>query len=173
MVLQRQATFVCGHLSTDEDAAVAQAVPPATLRVGGEVAREQLLTLDGLRALPSVTLTVPDRGCAPSSTTHTCTGVLLRDVLQHAGVFDNATRNNDVCGKSVTIVARDGYCITLAYCDLLIPYSQQRALLAYMVDDISLGDVELILPDDPNACRWVKHVAEIMLGDPRSLRSTA
>jgi hypothetical protein len=173
MQLPPQATFVCGHVSPSVHGDYAPDVPPATLRVGGAVAREQLLTLDALRALPAVTLTVPARDNSQPTATRAYSGVLLRDVLQHAGVLDDATRNNDMCGKCVSVVARDGYCITLAFCDLLIPFTHQRALLAFAIDDKRLEDVELVLPDDPNACRWAKHIVEVMLGDPRPLHSPA
>lgn len=111
-----------------------------SLRVFGSVEREFTLTLDELRALPSTTITT-DIHCVTkwSKFDTSWTGVRVRDLLERAGMRDDA--------RYFMGYAEYGYTANLPLADVL----RDDALVAYAyegeeIEPIHGGPVRLVVP---------------------------
>lgn len=131
--------------STTTAAVTTTAVPgDAALIVTGSVAAEQAYSIDTLRALEAVTLTLEHPKNGPTE----YTGIRLNSLLDLAGIDATAT--------TVTLVASDGYSID-------IPLSDVRACADCLVAFVGEGALSMAMPGMGSSA-WVKDIVEIAAG---------
>jgi DMSO/TMAO reductase YedYZ molybdopterin-dependent catalytic subunit len=130
------------------------------LSIGGLVDRPFTLTLDELRALPSVTLTF-DIHCVTkwSKFDTTWTGVRVRDLFERAGVHADATH--------VVEHAEHGYTTNLPLADI----TTDEAIVAYAfegedIEAIHGGPVRVVVPHLYfwKSAKWLRSL-ELRAGD--------
>ena len=131
-----------------------------TLTIAGIVQRPFTISLDELKAMPSVTLTF-DIHCVTkwSKLDTTCSGVRVRDLLERAGVQAGATH--------VMEHAEYGYTTNLPLPDI----TTDEALVAYAlegeeIEPIHGGPVRIVVPHLYfwKSAKWVRTL-ELIAGD--------
>jgi DMSO/TMAO reductase YedYZ molybdopterin-dependent catalytic subunit len=127
----------------------------------GTVSNPVNVTVSELKTFSSVTLQVKltSSSSPKENGVFDYTGVPLRVLLEHAGVFENAT--------SVYVQASDGYATTLTLQKVM--EENENLILAYEKDGIALeplteggeGPVRLVIATDEYAQMWIKSVTVI------------
>ncbi len=147
-----------------------EGVYAASMQVSGLVAHTRTLTVSDLRALPATTVTATQRTQTKSLGTARYTGVLLDTVIGAAVPISNTSYKNDMLRQFVTVVGSDNYQATVAMAEILPQFGHEQVLLAYAKDGRPLpnteGAIELIVPGDTLAGRYVKHVVRLVVGTP-------
>lgn len=141
----------------------------ATVSVGGGVETPLDLGLADVRAFPPITLNAERRTRQGSQGSHSYTGALLKDVLDKAKPRADPNRKNDVLSVYITAVGSNGYRATVAYGEIDPDFGAQQIIVAYTMDGKPLdkdGVVELVVPGDKLAGRWVKNLVSITVGMP-------
>ncbi|TDV34280.1 molybdopterin-dependent oxidoreductase-like protein [Paraburkholderia caballeronis] len=106
---------------------------PGTLRLTGCVLRPQAISLDALRRFPAVMCAPFDLRCYTTQrfirTVEPYRGVLLTDLLQHAGLRCDAP--GDFKRMIFLAVGHDGYAVTFSWHELFNTPVGQQAVVAY------------------------------------------
>ena len=116
----------------------------AALTITGSVTAEQAFSIDALRDLEGVSLTLEHPKNGPTE----YTGVRLNALLDLAGIDATAT--------TVTLIASDGYSIDISLTDV-------RACADCLVAFAGEGALSMAMPGMGSAA-WVKDVVEIAAG---------
>lgn len=144
--------------------------PSREFTVGGGVEREMTFTLAEMRALPAQTLVSETRTRAGSQGFAEYRGVLLKDVLDVAGVRLNPAVRNDALSRTITVTGSDGYRASFAWGEIDPDFGAQPILVAYEMNGMPLSDrdgaFEVVLLYDKLAGRWVKNVTRIVVNEP-------
>jgi hypothetical protein len=130
----------------------------------------EVVVLDGkpvtveLAGLERRTVVTQDRGLRTEFE-----GVAVRDVLGKAGAaFGDAIRGAALA-RVVIASARDGYRVVYAIAELDAGFTDQVILLADRRDGKPLlpdtGPLQIIVPNDKRAARWIRQVNKIELRD--------
>ena len=156
------------HWLTDmpPDAAVAA----GTFLLDGAVAEPGGYSIDGLRALPTLTQTATyTAGGTP--VTDTYTGVLLSDLLSDAGgVTTDPAARNDILAHYVVATGSDGYraVYSLGEIDprfggepIVVAYEDTSGQLGPSGDD---GSARMVVPGDAAGGRYVSDLVELSVG---------
>jgi DMSO/TMAO reductase YedYZ molybdopterin-dependent catalytic subunit len=128
--------------------------------IKGNVAHPLNMSISDIQAMPSTTITarLTSSGSPQENGVFTYTGVTVWNLLQKAGVSDNAT--------SAYVLASDAYGAVLTLKEIK---SDSQIVLAYMQDgamiksqaDGGWGPLRLVIGSDAYANRWVKWVVSI------------
>jgi hypothetical protein len=140
------------------------------IRVDGDVAGPELLTIRELRELPAVTQTVTyTAGGVP--VTDTYTGPLLIDVIREAGgvVTDPAARNG-ILAHYVVIKGSDGYRVVCSFGEIDTRFGGEPITVAY--DDTTGGlgwfgadgRAWMVVPGDAAGGRYVSDLVSLAVG---------
>ncbi len=141
-------------------ATVAPALAQAPLvALTGQITHARTLTLDDLRAVAPVTITVAQAN-AGGMQEATFTGALLWDVITAAKPIDAPGEKTTL---QHTFVARgkDGYAVALAIAELDPNYENKQVVIAYMRDGQPLPVARLVVPGDAHAGRSVHELVAI------------
>ncbi len=159
---------------------LAQAVDPAryvttTVSIGGNVERNLELTVDDLKRLPVRQIVerrnVSGAGGAATDSTRRLTGVLLRDVLDAAGLIER--RRSDLRRSYVVASASDGYSVVFSWGELFNAQVGDGALIVYEHEGLSLPDSEgriaLVSINDtrpgPRHVKWLNRIDVRIAGE--------
>jgi hypothetical protein len=166
------------HNSGGEDASLSPAVTVAllillVLLAAGSAVGQQLTvqTEDGkstvlarsdVEALLHVKVTTSVSG-SPA----TFEGVLLRAVLEKAGVEFGETLKGKRLASCLLVEAADGYRVVFALPELDPAFTDKRVLLAFLKDGKALDDKEgpyrIVVPDEKRMARWVRQVTTLKI----------
>jgi DMSO/TMAO reductase YedYZ molybdopterin-dependent catalytic subunit len=119
-----------------------------------------LLRASELAKIPPVEVEAMDRGVK-----HRYSGVLVRDILNRAGV----PLGNSLQGSALSLVVRvtglDNYTVTFALAEFDPAFSDRSIVLAERQDGGPLPEnalpFRLVVPGDEHAARWVRQVKSI------------
>jgi hypothetical protein len=130
----------------------------------------QVLTIDGavrdvdLTALPRHEVAAQERGLK-----RLIAGVLLRDVLQQAGVEFGEAIRGPVLRRYVVVVGKDGYKAVYALAELDEVFTDDAVVLADRMDGNPLifdhGPLRAIAPADKRGDRRVRQVIRVEVRD--------
>lgn len=146
------------HLATQD----AKGTPPAAsaaLSVHGVDGRPVELSMTVLRGLPRVTVTTTERG-----RTLTYEGVLVADVLKHAGL-DSGHGHGQGLNQSVVATARDGYRVVFSMGEIDPNISASQIMIADALDGQPLADgvgpLRIVAPKDLHGSRGVRALVRL------------
>lgn len=133
----------------------------AVLTVGGEVKTPIKFTLTDLKALPATTVRAKEH----DGTTADYEGVLIRTVLERAGVPQGESLRGEALQLCVLAKAADGYKVVFSLAELDSAFTDKQVLLAYRRNgtelDAKAGPLRLVIPDEKRPARWVRQVREL------------
>ena len=167
-------------LALTGSAAVAQAVDPArnvttAVAVGGNVERKLTLTVEDLKKLPVQQIVerrnVSGAGSTASDSARRLTGVLLRDVLDAAGLVER--KRADLRHSYIVASASDAYSVTFSWGELYNSAIGDGVLVVYEYDGASLPDTEgriaLVSVNDkrpgPRHVKWLNRIEVRLAGE--------
>jgi hypothetical protein len=136
----------------------------AVLTVGGHVAHPAQLTLEQLKALPPVTVTLTfqsDHG--PQS--GTWTGPLLLDLVRQAAPVDNGSDKSAPLQHTILARGRDGYAAVLAIGEIDPRFAGNKVIVAYRRDGkpMERQTFRLIVPGDAHGGRSVNDLVSLTI----------
>jgi len=157
-------------LAPDHARAGASSRPVGSLIITGKIEDRVLLTFDQFEALPLPlqTVTVQFRA-GQSEETHTFTGFLLLDVLNHFTPKFDPTVKNDKLRFYVSATGTDDYQAIVAWGEFDPGFENKPILLAVTQDGTSLAaeGIRLVVPDDIRGGRYVSLVDTVRLDRAR------
>jgi DMSO/TMAO reductase YedYZ molybdopterin-dependent catalytic subunit len=133
----------------------------AAVVIGG-VQHPVTLTVDDLRRLPPVTVSVSfqsDRGTESAS----YTGALLWTIVDNAGTID-ADGKNTKLRHTIMVIGSDGYQVELSEGEIDPKFEGKSVILAYTRDGKPLGsggEIRLVVPGDHHGGRAVRDVTSV------------
>jgi DMSO/TMAO reductase YedYZ molybdopterin-dependent catalytic subunit len=126
-----------------------------SLRVSGDVATVLSLTAADLQAMPRTKVEIKEQARAV-----TYEGVLVRDILQRAGVPTGADLRGDVLASYVVASAPDDYQVVFSIAELDPGLSAHEVIVADRVDGKPIspaqGPLRLVVPRDTRPARSVR-----------------
>jgi hypothetical protein len=132
------------------------------LTVQTEVGKSTVLVRADVEALQHVKVTTSVSG---SSTTFE--GVLLRTVLEKAGVGFGETLKGKRMASCLLVEAADGYRVVFALPELDPAFTDKQVVLAFLKDGKALDDKEgpyrIVIPDEKRMARWVRQVTTLKI----------
>jgi hypothetical protein len=143
-----------------------QAVPLFCQRLTVEIesGKPTVLSRSDVEALPHIKVTTSVSG---SSTTFE--GVLLRALLEKAGVGFGETLKGKRLTSCLLVEAPDGYRVVFALPELDPAFTDKQVLLAFLKDGKGLDDKEgpyrIVVPDEKRMARWVRQVTTLKIVD--------
>jgi DMSO/TMAO reductase YedYZ molybdopterin-dependent catalytic subunit len=128
------------------------------IAVDGHAEHALRLTIDDLKALPQSAVDVTfTTGHGPQSGHFT--GVLLWDVIQKAGIVDEAgAKTKHHLQHALLVVGRDGYAVVVSLGEIDPEFEGKTVLLT---DDNAAEGVRLVVPGDKAGGRNVRDVVRI------------
>jgi molybdate transport system substrate-binding protein len=147
------------------------AVPPAptSFRLSGLVNAETEVKLADLQALPKSDVTTTPLTGTGSLGEHKYSGALVYDLLQHAGLKFGPSNTSDALTKGIVISGNDGYQVIVSWAEIDPKFAAEKVLLAYEKDGAlypaGSGIVELVVPTDKMAGRYVYNIVSIEVAD--------
>ena len=131
------------------------------LTIQTEDGKQTVLQRADIEALPHTK--APGRGAVPV----TYEGVLLRAVLEKAGVdLDQGLRGKRMA-LCLLVEAADGYRAVIALPEISPAFDNKQIVLAFMRDGKPLDDKEgpyrVIVPEDKMMARWVRQVTTLKI----------
>ena len=141
-------------------AAMAGAAPDAAkpITVDGHAEHTLQLGLDDLKALPQNTIDVTFTTGHGLQTGH-FTGALLWDVIQKAGIVDEAgAKAKHHLQHTLLVTGRDGYAVAVSLGEIDPEFEGKTVLLT---DDNAAEGVRLVVPGDKAGGRSVRDVVRI------------
>jgi len=148
-----------GHVANAQSSGAAGSA--VSVRVEGAVDHPYTLDATELAAMPRREVTASGHG-SPSARYE---GVLLRTVLERAGVELGPALRGPRLASYVAIDATDGYRVVFALAELDSAFTTRRVLLADRVDGRPLpadaGPMRIIVSDETRPARWVRKVSRI------------
>lgn len=124
-----------------------------TLEVGGQVEKPHTYTTDELKGWAQPVQTEK----------HTYQGVLLRDLIEKAGV----PAQHDLKGKWMSayavVRAKDGYRVVFSLAELDPLFGNNQVWVAFREDDKDLPALRLVVPGEKRAARWVHDLESVKI----------
>jgi hypothetical protein len=135
-----------------------------TLAVDGHVAHPAQLTLDQLKALPPVTVTLTfqsDHG----PQTGTWTGALLLDLVRQAAPVDSGSDKRAPLQHTILARGQDGYAVALAIGEIDPRFAGKQVIVAYQRDGkpMERQTFRLIVPGDAHGGRSVNDLVSLSI----------
>jgi len=159
----RKTVFVAlaGMLAVFSAPAIAQS---ASLSIDGHVAHAGPLSLEQLRALPPVTVSLTfqtDHG----PTTGSWTGALLLDVVKGAGPIDRDNDKSAPLQHTILARGRDGYGVALAIGEIDPRFAGKQVIVAYLQGGKPMENqtFRLIVPGDAHGGRSVNDLVSLTI----------
>jgi DMSO/TMAO reductase YedYZ molybdopterin-dependent catalytic subunit len=133
-----------------------------TLKVDGHVAHPLQLTLDQVKALPPVTVSLTfqsDHG----PQTGTYTGALLLDIVKQAAPVDQGSDKGAPWRHVIIATGHDGYGVAVAIGEIDPRFAGKQVLVAYERDGKPMNDqtFRLVVPGDAHGGRSVNDLASL------------
>ena len=144
--------------------AQSSALMSSVLAIEGRVAHPGALTLDQLKALPPVTVSLSfqtDRGPAAG----TWTGALLLDIVKRAQPVDNDSNKSAPLQHTILARGRDGYAVALAIGEIDPRFAGKEVIVAYRRDGKPMENqtFRLIVPGDAHGGRSVNDLISLTI----------
>ena len=136
----------------------------ANLSIEGRVAHPGPLTLEQLKALPPVTVSITfqtDHG----PTSGTWTGALLLDVVKVASPIDNAGGKSAPLQHTILARGRDGYGVALAIGEIDPRFAGKQVIIAYQQGGKAMENqtFRLVVPGDAHGGRSVNDLVSLTI----------
>jgi DMSO/TMAO reductase YedYZ molybdopterin-dependent catalytic subunit len=123
-------------------APTASTLEPGTLLLTGRLLRPQALTLDALRAFPSVTCAPFDLRCYTTQrfirTVEPYRGVLLTDLIEHAGLHCEV--HGEFKRMIFLAIGHDGYAVPFTWHELFNSPVGKQAMVVYECGGTALSE---------------------------------
>lgn len=132
------------------------------LTVQTEAGKETALSKDEITALPHIKVTAgsPD---APV----TYEGVMLKAVLEKAGVEFGSTLRGKRMASCLLVEAADQYRVVIALPELDPEFTDKQIVLAFLRDGKTLdpkeGPYRIVIPGEKRMARWVRQVTTLKI----------
>jgi hypothetical protein len=134
------------------------------LTVQTESGKQAVFGRSDIEALPRVKVRT-----AGSSAPVTFEGVLLRAVLEKAGVQLGETLKGKRMASYLLVGAADGYRVVIALPEIDQGFTDKQVVLAFLKDGKPLDDKEgpyrIVLPEEKRMARWVRQVTTLQIVD--------
>jgi DMSO/TMAO reductase YedYZ molybdopterin-dependent catalytic subunit len=134
----------------------------ATLKIGGAVATPLTLTLEDLKKMPRKTLSVLN---PHENKTEMYEGVLVEDLLKHAGLRQGENLRGAALAAYVLFEAEDGYQVVFSIAELDSGIIDSGVLVTDTMDGAPLagkqGPFRLVAPHEKRPARWVRMLKSI------------
>src|ERR1700754_1740054 len=131
----------------------AQAMPPYSVKVSGEVTTPLTLTAADLTAMPRATATAKDKQGVP----HTFSGVAIADILNKAGVTTGRQLKGENLAKYLLVTCADNYQVVFSLAELDSSFTDRVVILADQVDGKPLpagtGPFRMVVPGEKKPAR--------------------
>ena len=136
----------------------------ASLAVDGHVAHPAQLTLDQLKALPPVTVSLTfqsDHG----PQTGTWTGALLLDIVKQAAPVDSGSDKSAPLQHTILARGHDGYGVALAIGEIDPRFAGKAVIVAYQRDGKPMENqtFRLVVPGDAHGGRSVNDLVSLTI----------
>jgi len=152
------------------DAADYPGGPSQSLAVMGAVQMEMTFAVPDLQALPTRTVMAETRTRMGTQGAAIYRGVLLKDVLDAAKLQLDPNIKNDALSRVITAYGSDGYHVAFSYGEIDPDFGGQPILVAFEKNGQPLtesdGAVEIVVPGDNLAGRWVKNLVNLTVTAP-------
>ncbi|MBW4474458.1 MAG: molybdopterin-dependent oxidoreductase [Stenomitos rutilans HA7619-LM2] len=129
--------------------------------ISGDMLQPVCFTAADLAKLPRTTLTVRER----KGTNIAYEGVLLREILQRAGVPQNEQLRGSNLARYLVVEGADGYAVVFGLPEFDPAFGNRVVLLADRRDGQALAPDEaplrLVIPDDQRRARWVRKITRM------------
>ena len=134
------------------------------LTVQTEDGKSTVLARADVESLPHIKFTT-----SVSGSSATFEGVLLRAVLEKAGVGFGETLKGKRLASCLLVEATDRYRMVFALPELDPAFTDKQILLAFLKDGKALDDKEgpyrIVVPDEKRMARWVRQVRTLKIVD--------
>ena len=134
------------------------------LTVQTEEGKSTVLSRSDVEALPHIKITTSVSG---SSTIFE--GILLRVLLEKAGVGFGETLKGKRLRSYLLVEAADGYRVVFALPELDSAFTEKQVVLAFLKDGKALDEKEgpyrIVIPDEKRMARWVRQVTTLKIVD--------
>lgn len=124
---------------------------------------KQVVNRAELETMPHVTVAASEH----SSIRVNFEGVLLRSVLEKAGLTFGESMKGKRLATCLLVEAADGYRVVLALPELDPAFTDKKIVLAFLRDGKSLDEKEgpyrIVIPDEKRMARWVKQVTTLRI----------
>jgi hypothetical protein len=134
------------------------------LAIQGGDGKQTILTPAEIEALPRIKIRTSASGLSA-----TFEGVLLRAVLEKAGIGLGETLKGKRMASCLLVEAADGYRVVIALPEIDQAFSDKQVVLAFLKDGKRLDDKEgpyrIVIPDEKRMARWVKQVRTLKIVD--------
>jgi hypothetical protein len=143
--------LLCGGVSIR-----AQQAAPASIEIAGDVSSPMTVTSADLSSLPQVTV---------MAGTTAYEGVLLEDVLKHAGAVSGSSLKGKALSTYVLAEGRDGYAVLFSLGELDSAIADGQVVVAETSGGKPLADTQgpfrLVLPKDKIGARSVRMLSKL------------
>ena len=134
------------------------------LTVQNETGKQTLLARADVEALPHIKVTSSASGASA-----TFEGVLLKAVLERAGVGFGETLKGKRMASCLLVEAADGYRVVIALAEIDPAFADKQIVLAFLKDGKPMDDKEgpyrIVIPDEKRMARWVRQVTTLKIVD--------
>jgi hypothetical protein len=134
------------------------------LTIQTESGKQTVLTKSDIESLPHVKVTTHG-----SETSTTFEGVVLRAVLEKAGVEFGHSMRGKRLASCLLVEAADGYRAVFALPELDPDFTDKEVVLAYLQDgkplDEKAGPYRIVIPEEKRMARWVRQVTKLKIVD--------
>ena len=131
------------------------------LAVQDEAGKVTSLARADVEVLPHVKITTS------TGTNAVFEGVVLKDVLQKAGVVFGDTLRGKRMASCLLVEAADGYRVVIALPQIDPAFTDKKILLAFLKDGKPLDDKEgpyrIVIPEETRMARWVRQVTTLKI----------
>src|SRR6201991_4786203 len=131
----------------------AQAMPPYSVKVSGEVTTPLTLTAADLTAMPRTTATAKDKQGVP----HTFAGVAIADILNKAGVTTGRQLKGENLAKYLLVTCADNYQVVFSLAELDSSFTDRVVILADQMEGKPLpsgvGPFRIVVPGEKKPAR--------------------
>jgi hypothetical protein len=135
------------------------------LTIQTDSGKQVVLNRTDLEALPHIKVTATEHSSSPVN----FEGVILKSVLEKAGVAFGESMKGKRLTNCLLVEAADGYRAVIALPELDPAFTDKQTLLAFLRDGKPLGEKEgpyrIVIPDEKRMARWVRQVTTLKIVD--------
>jgi hypothetical protein len=132
------------------------------LTILNEDGKQTILSRADLEALPHV-----KRQASAHDVSATFEGVLLRAVLEKAGVGFGETLRGKRLASCLLAEAADGYRVVIALPEMDPAFTDKQIILAFLKDGKTLDEKEgpyrIVIPDEKRPARWIRQLITLKI----------
>ena len=132
------------------------------LTIQTESGRQVLSRVD-LESLPHVKITASEH----SSASVTFEGVMLKSVLEKAGVTFGESMKGKRLTSCLLVEGADGYRVVIALPEMDPAFTDKQTVLVFLRDGKPLGEKEgpyrVVIPNEKRMARWVRQVTTLRI----------